>query len=677
VKITIKIKGNKMYSFSTFKNAVSDQFVRLEKGMLLTSKVSKDELWEIYLGSFPEGSNPIFRERTAHDCACCKQFIRTMGDVVGIIDGKFQSIWDIDIGGHYQVVADALSKLSKTYPIDSVFLHYERSVGTDHNLELTGDGETIRWDHFHQVLPSNVFRKSDQIATLKGSARNNYAVLKRSLDEITEESVDIIIELIEQNSLYRGAEHSSILTTLKHAMNKYEEASNKELFLWEESTSLGGSSGFRNTVIGTLLCDLSEGKDLEQAVASFEAKVAPSNYKRPTALITKNMAANAAKTIEELGLTDSLPRRFAVTEDVTINNVLFADRSVQEEMGVFGLLTSDISDKIPELDKVEEVSIDSFLENVLPRADSVELLLDNKHKGNLVSLISPVNKESNNMLKWGNNFTWSYQGEVADSIAQRVKKQGGKVDGYLRISLSWFNSDDLDIHMDTPRGHLYYGRPSLAYAKLDVDMNVGTGGSNCSATAPVENITWDNKGDIIEGEYQAYINNCTKRNSTDVGFVVEMEYEGNIQTFVYNQEVNRDVNVCKFSYSKEGGIKMLSSLPSTAASKEVWGIHTQKFHKVNMMMHSPNHWDGEETGNKHYFFILDKCNNPDPARGFYNEFLSNRLTADRKAFEILGSKLKAPHSDNQLSGLGFSSTQHTQVLARVKGSFNRVVKINF
>ena len=71
-----------MYNFSTFKQAVTAQFALMEKGMLLTTKVSKDELWDTYLGSFPEGSNPIFRERTEHDCSCCKQFIRTMGDVV-------------------------------------------------------------------------------------------------------------------------------------------------------------------------------------------------------------------------------------------------------------------------------------------------------------------------------------------------------------------------------------------------------------------------------------------------------------------------------------------------------------------------------------------------------------------------------------------------------------------
>ena len=85
----------------------------------------------------------------------------------------------------------------------------------------------------------------------------------------------------------------------------------------------------------------------------------------------------------------------------------------------------------------------------------------------------------------------------------------------------------------------------------------------------------------------------------------------------------------------------------------------------------------EETGNKHWFFILDGCLNPDAARGFYNEFLDEKLTEHRKVFEVLGSKMKVAESTEQLSGLGFSSTQKNSVLCKVTGSFTRTIKINF
>ena len=58
--------------------------------------------------------------------------------------------------------------------------------------------------------------------------------------------------------------------------------------------------------MGTLLIDLSNGVDLERAVKSYENIMAPSNYKRPTALITKKQIEAAQKKVEELGLTDAL-----------------------------------------------------------------------------------------------------------------------------------------------------------------------------------------------------------------------------------------------------------------------------------------------------------------------------------------------------------------------------------
>lgn len=77
------------------------------------------------------------------------------------------------------------------------------------------------------------------------------------------------------------------------------------------------------------------------------------------------------------------------------------------------------------------------------------------------------------MFKWNNGFAWAYNGNISDAIKQRVKEVGGKVDGYMRISLHWYNYDDLDLHMDSPYGHIYYGNKADL---LDVDMNA-CGGS--------------------------------------------------------------------------------------------------------------------------------------------------------------------------------------------------------
>ena len=104
--------------FATIKTAVAKQFDTMSKGELFRTDVPNDDLWATYLGSFPEGTNPIYRERTEHDCSCCKQFIRAVGNVVAIVDNKLVSIWDCEVGDqNYQVVVDALASLVKSKPI--------------------------------------------------------------------------------------------------------------------------------------------------------------------------------------------------------------------------------------------------------------------------------------------------------------------------------------------------------------------------------------------------------------------------------------------------------------------------------------------------------------------------------------------------------------------------------
>ena len=79
-------------------------------------------------------------------------------------------------------------------------------------------------------------------------------------------------------------------------------------------------------------------------------------------------------------------------------------------------------------------------------------------------------------------------------------------------------------------------------------------------------------------------------------------------------------------------------------------------------MFSPNHWDNNSKGNRHLFFMLDNCINPEPVRGFYNEYLIESLHDNRKVFEVLAGKMKAEPTEDQLSGLGFSTTKRGDVI---------------
>lgn len=677
--------------FAKFKSAVAHQFKTMSSHELFTVAVDKDALWERYLSSFPAGTNPIFRERTEHDCSCCKQFIRAVGGIVAVIDGRVTSIWDITIDEPaYQAVADAMSELVSR-PIENVFLHTERAAGVDKTFEAVVGGATgVRaWDHFHVNIPHGELGRKNfvcvgaEIGPRLSESRALHDVLLRSLTEITDDAVATVLDLIAQNSLYRGEEHRHAVAAFQAVKRDFSRvgAGGADAFVWSKIGTIPPSvSKIRNTSIGTLLVDLSGGRDLEGAVRAFESMVAPANYKRPTALVTKAMVEKAKATIEALGLTSALERRYATLADVSVANIRFADRSARKAMtgDVFDDIAGAVPVKPKSLDKVEEIPVEKFLADILPRAGSIEVLLENRHQNNLVSLIAPVDPTAGRLFKWDNLFSWSYSGDFADSIKERVKAAGGNVTGEFCCRLAWHNFDDLDFHMVEPNGReICYANkgPSPCGGQLDVDMNAGGGRTR----EPVENIFYPSAARMQEGTYRLFVHNYHQRETTDVGFEVELDFKGTVHRFAYDRAVgnHQNVVVAEFRYTRAGGLKIVKSLPMTTASRKVWGVDTETFRRANIVMLSPNHWDGRGVGNRHYFFMLDGCQNDGSARGFYNEFLSNELDQHRKVFELVGSKMRADEAVEQLSGLGFSSTQRNHLLVRVQGAFTRTVRVTF
>ena len=116
-------------------------------------------------------------------------------------------------------------------------------------------------------------------------------------------------------------------------------------------------------------------------------------------------------------------------------------------------------------------------------------------------------------------------------------------------------------------------------------------------------------------------------------------------------------------------------LPRQDVAKTIWGIQTQTFHPVSLIMLSPNHWNGRAVGNKHVFFMIEGCVREGSSRGFFNEQLSDDLREHRKVFELLGSKMRTQEEGPQLSGLGFSSTKRNSIYVKVSGAFKRTINV--
>lgn len=688
--------------FKDFVKAIQKNLQQMSKdsSRLFTVNVDTEELYNLYLDSFPAGTNEIYRERREYDCSCCRHFIRDVGNVVSIKNGELHTIWGINpvSDDKYNVVAAALDAYVKQKAVLGVFLKKEKRIGTPENREMLPTGKINKYEHFFVDLPEICIFKECYGHTLEGDLsqfRDVRNVFKRSLDEISKEAVDTVLELIAQNSLYKGAEWKKQLTEFKNYQKEYGKLTDeqKELWIWEKSIAAGAVIGkIRNHSIGTLLVNISEGMDLDLAVRKYEQIVAPVNYKRPKAIFTKKMLEDAKKTITELGYIDSLQRRFATLDDITVNNILFSNKDAAKRitgaMDLFDEMEQDVAIDPKRFSKVEEISAEDFIKNVLPVAKELEVYLENKHIQNMVSLIAPEVADAKTMFKWNNGMSWAYTGNITDSdIKENVKAAGGSVTGIVRFSIQWNDGNgkdnsDLDAHCLEPQGgdHIYFSHKISRYTGGELDIDITDPIYQCKSNGgvAVENITYPSKERMKPGTYKFYVNQYSFRNSQ--GFKAEVEVNGEIHSYEYNTPVRGNVDVAEVILDQSGNFKVVDKLPGNCAtiSKDVWGIKTLQFTPVSVVCYSPNYWDEQKgIGHQHLFFMLKDCINPEEPNGYYNEFLKPELEQHRRVFETLGAKAHVKDVDDQLSGVGFSLTKRNDLIIKVKGATERVVKVKF
>jgi hypothetical protein len=518
---------------------------------------------------------------------------------------------------------------------------------------LLEDGVTVKnWNHFY-VRPG-VFHRGDKTASEVGKYNTDMHVFRRGLKEISKDSVDTVLELIAANQLYRGQEKQEVVKKFSALQSGHAALSEdrRELFIAKNAKEYGAQ--LFSDVIGKLLVDISEGVELEKAVNTYAERVSPGNYQRVTSLATPKMIERALTTLKELGYEDSIPRRLANIHDVSVNNMLWvSSESRVEEVTSLGKLLLSATRTTPASAKDHtgaQISAATFAETIAPRAKKIQVLLQREHLNRFVTLTAPVNKDAKSLFKWDNGFAWSYSGNVTDSIKEKVKRAGGNTDNArLRVSLAWHNYDDLDLHARCPDGHVHFMNKR---GILDVDMNAG----DRQSKEPVENLSWKKPS---EGKYSILVDQFHRRETEDVGFELQVEYDGVVTNYAHLKAATEKHKLCLKFELKDGKMVDLVATPGLIAetrSANKWGLTTGGFVDVDSILLSPNFWDGNDIGNLHWMFILRGCKTDEETRGVYNEFLKSELNEHRKVFELIGNKTKCPTAQEQLSGIGFSST---------------------
>jgi hypothetical protein len=243
-------------NFLAFKNAIAAQFQRMQAtgklyvvshmqtipgavpdgdGNIPKQDTIKQKLTELYQKAFPVGSNDVFRQRPTHDCNCCASFIRTVGNVVAIIDGKIETIWDVVVEGEpvYTEVAGVMASYVRGRPIDDLFLHYLPYAGVDTNRDNLAD---ITWDHFYTKIDSRFVMEEKKIGAYLSHRRGVRESYLNGLRQIDGEAIDTVLDLLANGSLYRGDEKEGNLLKFKELVEGFRETDDTNFMLYVLNT---------------------------------------------------------------------------------------------------------------------------------------------------------------------------------------------------------------------------------------------------------------------------------------------------------------------------------------------------------------------------------------------------------------------------------------------------------
>lgn len=654
--------------FDIFSEEINSRLDELIKsGNPIVELDYEGSLFEIYLNNIPEEYNPIFRVNRFFDGSADRHFINRIGNLAMITPNyRLVYLWDFESKTFFENSRKEMLKVLKKCKIKNAFLTSFDMVGSGPNKD--SEDPRITWTHYKYKTPSEIRCSKHDIGDRLGKLNTQYNVFKRTMEECRLEDLESVIELGKDNSIYRASEFLGSLEKWHELKTKYNKKPSDE-FLWFNVIKEGIYICYRNTVVGSLIEDLYNGVDLEKAVKSYESKVAPSNYKRPKALVTSKMVEDARAKLEEVGLLESIYRKAAKFTEIPTDKILFTSQE-SKSLSVFDDLKQDAEltvKKKLDLSKAKEIKFGDFIK-LLPKVSKIGLLPNSAVNSSKVVLTNSKNENIPTPFKWDNNFAWSYiESDTADSIVKRVKEAGGVVDGDVRFSLSWDNSDDLDLSFENNYYQkIYFGDKRTLGGRLDVDANFSEIVEN-----PVENIYWSDINYLKDGEYRVSVNNYMLRSERNQGFKLQMEVLGEITTYSYPDNDLRSVTTMLKITKKGNSIDVTYENPKLIKSN----VSGNKFIDIKNVIKSPNAWDGETIGNEHIIFLADGVEVKFSVRGFYNEQLNSKLEEHRKVTEILGSKLKIDpvefESTDTAKGYGISTTSNNVFYLRLTYNDNR------
>lgn len=274
------------------------------------------------------------------------------------------------------------------------------------------------------------------------------------LGEYKKETVAQALTLLDSEALYRS---EKVLGAAQFLMKCHEirdgmsgvdgkNTRRRHNLLWlQVAKAPVGFCQPRSSMIGTLLDDIEARLSFEAIRSRFAQKMSPLLYQRPQAAPTIGAIEAAEKLVAEMGIEESLHRRFARVEEI---RTIWQQAPIKEPVsgGVFGHLKAKSEPTALDMPAMQ-ITWDKFAKTVLPNARKIQVWLSGNN--NIAALVTATNSEAPPIIQWDlpenrNPFSWYvYHG---GSTAEQWSLRSNAWINVPAITLKPSNWDNMSPH---------------------------------------------------------------------------------------------------------------------------------------------------------------------------------------------------------------------------------------
>jgi len=388
------------------------------------------------------------------NCSCCDTFLNRYGRIA-IIDqdtGKIIPVlWNIvstDLPEHVETIIRKMNDLIATGKVVSSYVSPESNPATlgfatkggfNHLHVNNSEGSLRNTIQMKKAVDVNVAR----IGTMIRDWGNRIPVMEELQKHLANANSNRKVNFAK--SLMGHIDNLKAITAAKG------NERNTLIYQCASEFGLDGRAGVKGTVVGETLDKFVETGDIEKAFKIIETYAGATTYQRPTtsmADISELEFNKSVAEIEKLGYKDSIARRVVKLEEVADLAIWTTTPTEEKDEGdIFSKARgTDKEPSITELTDIKQVTVDTFMNKVLPQAKRLFMALNTPSRGvNIGCVFGSANQDAPSPLKWDtpetpNQYSWGMNPKLTPATQLMSGQTELEINSLHKLPCEWYGS---------------------------------------------------------------------------------------------------------------------------------------------------------------------------------------------------------------------------------------------